>query len=83
MIASRDHSMWFHSHEFRMDEWMLYELESPRAGGSRGLAFGRIFKRNGELAVSVTQEGVVRLGKDRPKQAMSKKTEASAHESKL
>lgn len=44
---------------------MLYELESPRAGGSRGLAFGRIFKRNGELAVSVTQEGVVRLGRDR------------------
>lgn len=44
---------------------MLYEFESPRAGGSRGLAFGRVFKRNGELAVSIAQEGVVRLSKDR------------------
>lgn len=31
MMASLDHSMWFHSH-FKADEWMLYECESPRSG---------------------------------------------------
>ena len=31
MGASLDHSMWFHS-LFRIDEWMLYECESPRLG---------------------------------------------------
>ena len=31
MMASLDHSMWFHA-QFRTDEWMLYECESPRSG---------------------------------------------------
>lgn len=31
MAASLDHSMWFHA-PFRIDEWMLYECESPRFG---------------------------------------------------
>ncbi|KAG0357719.1 Acyl-CoA thioesterase 8 [Gamsiella multidivaricata] len=60
MMASLDHSMWFHS-PFRADEWMLYVCESPRSGCDRGLTFGRIYKEDGTLAVSVAQEGVVRL----------------------
>lgn len=62
--ASLDHSMWFHS-GFRMDEWMLYEMESPRLNNERGLAFGKIFRRDGTLAVTVSQEGLLRLRKDR------------------
>lgn len=89
MMASLDHSMWFHC-PFRADEWMLYVCEryvpyficssyvyfthcpthslkssafptSPRSGCDRGLTFGRIYKEDGTLAVSVAQEGVVRL----------------------
>lgn len=63
MVASLDHSMWFHA-KFRADEWLLYEMESPRAGGGRGLAFGRIFTQDGTLAVTVAQEGVMRLSAD-------------------
>ncbi len=59
MMASLDHSMWFHA-PFRMDEWMLYEMESPRFVSERGLAFGRIFRRDGTLAVTVSQEGLIR-----------------------
>jgi acyl-CoA thioesterase-2 len=60
MSASLDHAMWFHR-PFRVDEWMLYDQESPSASGARGLARGSIFTRDGRLAVSVVQEGLVRL----------------------
>ena len=30
-IASLDHNIWFHA-PFKADEWMLYELESPKTG---------------------------------------------------
>nr|WP_221462519.1 acyl-CoA thioesterase II [Streptomyces olivoverticillatus] len=58
--ASLDHAMWFHR-PFRADEWLLYDQESPTASGGRGLARGRIFTQDGQLAVSVIQEGVVRV----------------------
>jgi acyl-CoA thioesterase-2 len=60
MMASLDHAMWFHR-PFRADEWFLYDQESPSASGARGLASGRIFRQDGTLAVSVVQEGLVRL----------------------
>jgi len=63
--VSLDHSMWFHA-PFRADEWMLYELESPRASGGRGLSFGRLFTKDGVLAVSVAQEGVIRVRDKQP-----------------
>ncbi|KAM9408740.1 acyl-coenzyme A thioesterase 8 [Pholidichthys leucotaenia] len=58
--ASLDHSMWFHS-TFRSDEWMLYECESSWAGSSRGLVHGRLWRRDGVLAASCSQEGVLRV----------------------
>ncbi|XP_049588551.1 acyl-coenzyme A thioesterase 8 [Syngnathus scovelli] len=58
--ASLDHAMWFHN-TFRSDEWMLYECESPWAGGSRGLVQGRLWRRDGVLAASCSQEGVLRI----------------------
>ncbi|XP_057703057.1 acyl-coenzyme A thioesterase 8 [Corythoichthys intestinalis] len=58
--ASLDHAMWFHN-TFRSDEWMLYECESPWAGGSRGLVQGRLWRRDGVLAASCSQEGVLRV----------------------
>lgn len=58
--ASLDHAMWFHR-PFRADRWMLYDQHSPSASGARGLALGSIFDAKGHLAVSVVQEGLVRL----------------------
>ena len=59
-VASLDHSLWFHR-PFRADEWLLYEMESPTAGGARGFSRGSIYNRSGELVASVAQEGLVRL----------------------
>jgi acyl-CoA thioesterase II len=57
--ASLDHAMWFHR-PFHVDEWLLYDQSSPTAAGARGLATGTIFTREGSLAVSVVQEGLIR-----------------------
>ena len=46
--ASLDHSIWFHR-PLRMDEWLLYEMDSPNANGGRGLNFGRIYSQDGGL----------------------------------
>ncbi len=59
MIASLDHAMWFHR-PFRADDWLLYHQKSPSAAGARGLAEGAIFRRDGVLAVTVIQEGLMR-----------------------
>ncbi len=60
MGASLDHCMWFH-HELRADEWLLYDTESPIAFGGRGLARGFLFSEDGELKVSMVQEGLTRV----------------------
>merc|ERR1712048_909565 len=67
MMASLDHAMWFHQPfpSWRADDWLLYVMYSPRLSGARGLAHGHIFTQDGRLVVSVSQEGLVRLGSDR------------------
>jgi acyl-CoA thioesterase-2 len=58
-IATIDHAMWFHR-PIDMNEWLLYAMESPFSGGSRGLVRGQIFNQKGELVASTTQEGLMR-----------------------
>lgn len=58
-VASLDHAMWFHR-PFRMDDWLLYDIESPTASGARGLVRGRFFDRQGRLVASTVQEGLIR-----------------------
>ena len=57
--ASLDHAMWFHG-PFRADRWLLYAQDSPVARGALGLARGEMYTRDGELVVSVVQEGLIR-----------------------
>jgi acyl-CoA thioesterase II len=59
MLASLDHSLWFHR-PFRADEWMLYAQDSPSGEGARGFCRGSIFSRDGRLVASVAQEGLIR-----------------------
>ena len=58
-VASLDHAMWFHR-PFRLDDWMLYVVDSPSASGARGLARGQFFTPDGRLVASTTQEGLMR-----------------------
>lgn len=58
-VASIDHALWFHR-PFRIDDWLLYAMDSPTAQGGRGLSRGQFFDRAGRLVVSVAQENLMR-----------------------
>jgi acyl-CoA thioesterase-2 len=60
IMASLDHALWFHS-EAKMDEWLLYAMDSPASSGARGLARGQIFSQDGRLIASTAQEGLMRV----------------------
>lgn len=59
-VASLDHVMWFHQ-PCRVDDWLLYVIDSPAAHGARGLVRGRVFTRDGRLVASTAQEGLMRM----------------------
>lgn len=58
--ASLDHCMWFHSEKINTENWLLYTMQSPWSGNTRGLNHGSIFTREGELIVTCMQEGLMR-----------------------
>jgi acyl-CoA thioesterase II len=60
ILASIDHAMWFHR-PLRVDDWLLYAVESPSASGARGFARANLFARDGRLVASTAQEGLVRV----------------------
>lgn len=59
-MTTLDHCIWFHS-PFRVDEWLYYEMESPRATSGRGFSLGRLYDPNGTLVLSCAQEGAIRI----------------------
>ena len=62
-VASLDHSLWFHG-DLRMDDWLLYAMDSPWSGNARGFSRASIFDRSGRLVASSAQEGLTRLRED-------------------
>lgn len=58
--ASIDHTIWFHD-DVECGDWLLYVLDSPWAGGARGLGRGHFYTREGKLVASVAQEGLMRV----------------------
>jgi acyl-CoA thioesterase-2 len=62
-IASIDHAMWFHR-SVRVDDWLLYSMDSPSASGARGFTRGSVFSRDGRLVASAAQEGLIRVRED-------------------
>ncbi|MDE2319940.1 MAG: thioesterase family protein [Rhodospirillales bacterium] len=58
-VASLDHSVWLHG-DARVDDWLLYSMDSPWSGHARGLNRGLIYTRTGTLVASTAQEGLLR-----------------------
>ena len=58
-VASLDHAMWFHRPS-RLDDWLLYSMDSPNTNGARGFTRGSLYQRDGRLIASVAQEGLIR-----------------------
>jgi len=63
--ASLDHSLWFHS-DIRVDDWLYYHMDSPRAGHGRNFSRGSFYTREGVLVASSAQEGLMRLRQRKP-----------------
>lgn len=61
--ASIDHGLWFYD-AFRADEWLYYDIRSPRAGRGRGFNTGSVYTRDGRLVAAAVQEGLMRLKDD-------------------
>ena len=59
-MASLDHALWFHR-DVRVDEWLLYTMDSPNSAGARGFSRGQFFTESGVLVASTAQEGLVRV----------------------
>ncbi|GAA4976577.1 acyl-CoA thioesterase II [Kineococcus glutinatus] len=59
-VASLDHAVWWHR-PVRVDEWLLYVVETPAATGARSLMTGRFFTADGTHVASVAQEGMIRV----------------------
>jgi acyl-CoA thioesterase-2 len=59
MRASLDHVLWFHR-PVRADDWLLYDLQAVSLSGARGLARGMVHARDGRLALTVSQESLLR-----------------------
>lgn len=58
-IASLDHAMWLHT-DFKVDDWIYYEINSPRSAHARGFCQGHFYSREGVLLASSSQEGLLR-----------------------
>lgn len=57
-LATLDHAIWWHR-DVDMSDWVLAELASPSAQGSRGLSLAKFFQ-NGRHVATMSQEGMVR-----------------------
>lgn len=62
--ASLDHAVFFHR-AVRVDDWLLYAMDSPAASGSRGFTRGTLHTQDGTVVASTVQEGLLRLRDDR------------------
>ena len=60
MMTSLDHAMWFHVDDVRVDKWLLFDIDTPRAGGARGFTRASVYEEGGRLVASVVQEGLLR-----------------------
>jgi acyl-CoA thioesterase-2 len=54
-----DHGLYF-LHPTDMGQWHLHDMDSPAAAGARGLTTGSIYRQDGLLVATCTQEGLMR-----------------------
>jgi acyl-CoA thioesterase 8 len=57
MMVSLDHTIYFHNpRNFRADDWIFTEMETPWAGDGRGLVYQKMYTSDGVLIASCVQE---------------------------
>ena len=57
IMVSLDHTIYFHSpREVKMDDWTFSEMETPWAGGGKGVVTQRVWNSNGKLVAICFEE---------------------------
>ncbi|KIL71016.1 hypothetical protein M378DRAFT_66805 [Amanita muscaria Koide BX008] len=69
MMSTLDHSIYYYDDNFDCGDWLLYVVESPRAGSGRSVVHGRFYTQNGILVAVTSQEGLIRADIRGPEQA--------------
>ncbi len=59
VTTSLDHAVWVHR-PFGLDDWLLFDMESPNYASARGFVRGEFYTRDGFLVASVAQEVLMR-----------------------
>jgi acyl-CoA thioesterase-2 len=59
VMASLDHSLWFHD-RFHPEEWLLLDLRHVERGGNRGIVLGTVHTQDARHVVTFIQEMLVR-----------------------
>jgi len=57
-MSSLDHAMWFQRHS-NIQDWHLFQFDSPSAADGRGFSRANLFSESGDLVASVVQEGLM------------------------
>jgi acyl-CoA thioesterase-2 len=55
---SLDHAIWYHAPP-SVDDWLLYEVESPAARAGFGLGRGALYRRDGVLLATTAQQALL------------------------
>jgi acyl-CoA thioesterase-2 len=58
-VASLDHAIWFNATP-DLNDWLLFDQDSPSAAGGRGLNRGIVYNRAGAVVANIVQEGLIR-----------------------
>lgn len=59
MAPTLSHQLWVHR-EFRMDDWLLFDVDGPSLHGATGLVNATVFDRQGRLVASAAQHSLFR-----------------------
>lgn len=66
MTTSLDHVLYLHAWPVDASAWLLFEYDSPHAGGGRATVRARVWAEDGRLVASAVQEGVYRVAVSQP-----------------
>uniref|UniRef100_A0AC35U321 Acyl_CoA_thio domain-containing protein n=1 Tax=Rhabditophanes sp. KR3021 TaxID=114890 RepID=A0AC35U321_9BILA len=58
--TSLNHVIYFHHSDFDVNDWLLYETDTPNAFAGRAIIFCRFWTRDGRLVATVIQECLIR-----------------------
>lgn len=58
-VSNLNHTLWFHSLEINVNEWLLFINDTVRSRPGRGLSLTHIYRRDGRLVASMAKDVLI------------------------